>query len=173
MLPVLAVMDVAAGWWPVTAGEHTVFVAYGDGEPDRVWPVTDRVGNVKYGALSVFDDPVQGAVTQLDPVCVVFQVHDQRDAVPVGHGPFGWFFPHRLCDHVHERVRTDFRHQPFRVGGVTVVFRAEQPIHFGVDRRSDDLALLRVEGAFQTPSIRSTIPTETAALPSRGRDHRP
>ena len=129
-----------------------MFVAYGDGEPNWVWPVTDRVGNVEYGALSVLDDPVQGAVTQLDPILVLVEIHNKRNAVAVRHGPIGWFFPHRLRDHVHERVGTDFRHQPFRVGGVTVMFRAEQPVNFGVDRRGDDPALLRVEGAFQHPA---------------------
>ena len=79
----MAVMDVAGGWWAVTAGEHTMFVAYGDGEPDSVGPVAGGVGDVEYRAAGVFDDPVEGAVTYLDPVRVLFEVHDQRNAVPV------------------------------------------------------------------------------------------
>ena len=61
MLPVLAVMPIAPGWWPVAAG-NTMFVAYGDGETDRVRPVTGGVGDVKYGSGGVVDDPVEGAV---------------------------------------------------------------------------------------------------------------
>ena len=62
VFPMLAVMDITPGWWSVTAGEDAVLVAYGDREPDRVWPASCRVGNVEDGAVSVFHDPVQGAV---------------------------------------------------------------------------------------------------------------